>query len=138
MSLNGWQRIGVVLSIIWFVGFAWYVWSSDRQHKTDFYVGRLSVCSDINDMANESLSYIQDQQKRDEREAANGAKYEQCKKDAEEFYEEEVGGNAGWGQWAFGMGILIAVDLLIIAIAWLLAWLTIRVVRWVGRGFNRA
>jgi hypothetical protein len=35
--LNGWQRIGIILSVIWFVGFAWYVWSSDRKQKADSY-----------------------------------------------------------------------------------------------------
>jgi hypothetical protein len=48
----------MVLSVIWFFGFAGYIWISDTQDKTDFYIGQLSVCSDINDIANESLSYI--------------------------------------------------------------------------------
>jgi hypothetical protein len=28
-KLNGWQRIGIGLSIVWFIGFAAFVWTSE-------------------------------------------------------------------------------------------------------------
>jgi hypothetical protein len=36
MRLSGWQRIGVILSVIWFIGFAGYIWHADRKEKADF------------------------------------------------------------------------------------------------------
>jgi len=138
MRLSGWQRIGVILSVIWFIGFAGYIWHADRKEKADFYVWQLHMCSEIWDTENESLNYIQDPNERDKREASNRAKYDQCNEEARKFYAVQIGENAGRPHWGLAMGLLIGVDLLTIGIAWLLAWLTISVVRWVRRGFHRA
>jgi hypothetical protein len=137
MRLSGWQRIGVILSVIWFIGFAGYIWHADRKEKAAFYVSQLNVCSEIWETENESLKYIQDPKERDKREAANRAKYDQCNDKAEKFYAVQIG-DGGWGQWALGWGLLIGVDLLTIGIGGLLAWLTISVARWVRRGFHQA
>jgi hypothetical protein len=96
------------------------------------------MCSEIWDTENESLNYIQDPKERDKREASDRAKYDQCNEEARKFYAVQIGENAGRGHWGLAMGLLICTDLLIIGIAWLLAWLTISVVRWVRRGFHQA
>jgi hypothetical protein len=65
--LNGWQRIGVLLSIIWFIGFAAYVWYGDRKHKSDFYLSSLGFCSRLWDGAAERSMNIQDTQEREKK-----------------------------------------------------------------------
>jgi hypothetical protein len=41
IKLNGWQRIGVVLSVIWFVGFAGYKWYTAIRMKAEMYANEI-------------------------------------------------------------------------------------------------
>jgi hypothetical protein len=47
MAINrgrGWRRIGIVLSVIWFIGFGGYVWTSEVRHISDYYEFQLKMC----------------------------------------------------------------------------------------------
>src|SRR3954463_11252559 len=48
MVLNGWQRIGVVLSVLWVVGASWFQRTSDVERAS--YMGQWAsgVCQRIN------------------------------------------------------------------------------------------
>ncbi len=133
--LNGWQRIGVLLSVIWFVGFAWFLWTGSKGHALDFYGGQLRMCGAILDADNSALQYIQDLDKRNARQDENWTNYEKCKENAEQFYHRNAGDYASWNQWGLGLFLLFTVDLVIVAVAWLFAWLGVGVIRWIRRGF---
>jgi hypothetical protein len=112
IKLNGWQRIGIVLSVIWFVGFAWV--GED---------GVQAVWHGFNDW----VSYCSEEQNRTGEKNAPWTKYQLenyklCKWKGYELY-----------------GIMIteriAVDIGMIICSWLIAWLGTGVVRWIRRGF---
>ena len=44
MKLNGWQRIGVVASVLWAIGAAIYERTSQVSTATEFYKNALSNC----------------------------------------------------------------------------------------------
>lgn len=138
--LDGWRRIGVILSVVWFIGFAGYIWSWDRQETASFYAMQLSLCSAAHRMVAQSLEgRFSDPawgDKRDREEAANDARYEKCQAEARNFYSSQIGENAGWARWALGLALLFGVDLLTIVFGWLIAWFFILMVRWVQRGFS--
>jgi hypothetical protein len=134
--LNGWQRIGILLSMIWFVSFAGFIWTSNNRHAADFYGGQLRLCQAILDSYNFSLQYIQDPDKRNKASEENWTKYEKCQRDAEEFYHRDVGDRSSWGDWGRGLLLLFGIDLATIVFAWLLAWFGVVTVRWIRRGFQ--
>jgi hypothetical protein len=44
---GGWRRIGIVLSIIWFVGFGGWMWIDSVGENADFYGGLFGMCYSI-------------------------------------------------------------------------------------------
>lgn len=44
MRINGWQRVGVVLSILWAIGAAIYVRSAQVQHADSLFQMKFSAC----------------------------------------------------------------------------------------------
>jgi hypothetical protein len=122
-KLNGWQRIGIVLSIVWFIGFAAFVWVSERQRIGDFYERQLGLCKAILDMDNENVAA------NDPRWTVNWADYDKCNDHARElFYSSHEDTRKR-------VPMLLAVDLGMIALGWLAVWLAVVVVRWIRRGF---
>ncbi len=96
----GWRRIGIVMSVIWFIAFGGYQWTSSVQHNGDVYRSQLGKCKEILD--------------------ADWTKYEKCRAAAENESD----------QLYKGIPILLFLDLLTIAIGWALAWNVVLVVRW--------
>ncbi len=129
IKLNGWQRIGIVLSLIWFVIFGGYVWQESAKHSGDFYKSSLLTCGEILDTKQESLRYIEKQEDRNEKEAANVAEYEKCRGDAEKLFYREVDANYA------SIPIYLAIDFGIVVFGWLVAWLVVAISKWIRRGF---
>jgi hypothetical protein len=48
--MKGWRRIGIVLSVLWFVGFGFWLWSSETNRHYEFYKGQLSTCYAVSSM----------------------------------------------------------------------------------------
>src|SRR5262245_56311852 len=90
IRLNGWQRIGVVLSVIWFVGFGWFMWTSTVRSELDFYGNQLRWCKILLDTDNDALQHIPSPQEREKRQAANWAKYENCQKEARSQFDQTM------------------------------------------------
>jgi hypothetical protein len=44
--MRGWRRIGVVLSVLWFVGFGAWLWISSISEHNAFYRLQLHNCAD--------------------------------------------------------------------------------------------
>ena len=129
IRLNGWQRIGIVLSVIWFFGFAGVVWIWDILDKGEFYGWQLRMCDVLLDEKTESLQFLATQKERDERADENAAEDLSCRKGAERLSISVS--NARYS----GIPILLAVDFGIIALCWFVAWFVVAITRWIRRGF---
>jgi hypothetical protein len=55
---KGWKRIGIVLSVIWFVAFGGYLWSNGISSMDAFHRRQIESCYSILSAENESLQYI--------------------------------------------------------------------------------
>jgi hypothetical protein len=132
---RGWRRIGIVLSVIWFVGFFAWVWTNDVQQKSEFAAHQVNGCYLILSADNESLQYIKDENERETRSAANWRKYHDCEDRVWAFFTTEVQASHS----AAALAILLAIDLAAVLIGWLTTWSVVLVVRWIGgRGFAPA
>jgi hypothetical protein len=131
MAAKGWRRIGIVLSVIWFIVFGGYLWTSANTHISDFYKWRLNVCYDIWTTANESLPYAKPGEA-DVKYKDTSTKLEQCTKEASDFFMQQAKGNED------GIPLLIGVDLATVVVGWLIVWFVVVIVRWIGRGFASA
>jgi hypothetical protein len=80
--LNRWQRIGIVLSVLAFMGLAVYAWVFEARHRDKFYSTQLSMCAGTLRTQNEALQGIGTQEDRAKREAVNQSEYEECKNEA--------------------------------------------------------
>ena len=59
IRLNAWQRIGIVLSVLVFVGLGVYAWVFEAQHREQFYRWRLSMCNATLQIENKSCSILE-------------------------------------------------------------------------------
>src|SRR6187397_2537835 len=87
-SPKGWRRVGIVVSVIWFLGFGFYVWNHELESHSDFYMFETRNCTRLLDMANENLQYARTQEERDRRFAENFAKHRACDEKALAFLKE--------------------------------------------------
>jgi hypothetical protein len=108
MKLNGWQRIGVVLSIVWVVGAAIYQRNVAVERAANFAASTYEICSDIEQRKPES--------------------------DSNRCIQESAQTRARWlyGNWNDVIFSAFAPMLL----AWPAIYLLIRVWRWVRAGFK--
>lgn len=129
---RGWRRIGIVVSVIWFIAFGCYVWTDSTRSNGEFYSFQLRMCSAALDIRNQSLQYARTPEERDQGSSHNEAEYEKCETDAKTLFF------SGTDQLYRGIPLLLGVDLAIIAVGWALVWFVVFVVRWVRRGFASA
>lgn len=126
---RGWRRIGIVLSVIWFVGFGSYLWSGDVSRIGEFYSWQLKNCYARETIRNEALQYAKDERDREKWSAETEAKAKECRAKASAFHSYQ------WEQARGGLWILFAVDLATILLGSLVVWLIVLVARWINRGF---
>ena len=107
---RGWRRIGIILSVLWFIGFGLFVWSYEVRQNTTWYSSSLSLCFA---MSNET----------DRR---------TCQADISKVFADQFDQNVK------AIPLLVGVDVATIAVGWLLVWSIILLVRWVSRGFASA
>lgn len=106
--LNGWQRLGVIVSVIWLpIGFLWGN-SLFIQVQTDGPERVMMSCNKIN--------------------SALGKPLEECYKQFHSAYAASIAGH--W--WA---GVVAAI--LPLLLAWGLAWVGLCLGRWVHAGFTK-
>ena len=127
IRLNAWQRIGIVLSVLVFVGLGVYAWVFEAQHREQFYRWRLSMCNATLQIENESLQHIGKKEDRDQREAAIQADHERCKgqagADLHDSYDASVR----------RLPIFLAKVFGLIILAWLIEWFVIEIAKWIKR-----
>src|SRR5437016_6346166 len=113
---RGWRRIGIVLSVLWFIGFGGWIRISGVQHISDFYSWQLKMCYAILGTDNESLQYIKNPDDREKRQAENSAKHKRCEEQASAFFMQQADQNYN------GIPILLGIDLATVALGWLVVW----------------
>jgi hypothetical protein len=90
MTVNrerGWRRIGIVLSVIWFIGFAAYLLVSEGTRISEGFRLHLELCSLAMDRDTERLQYIATQEERAAKQAENWAKSKDCRDGASKHYQ---------------------------------------------------
>jgi hypothetical protein len=129
---KGWRRIGIVLSVLWFIGFGGFLWTNGVGHISEFHRGQLEGCYRILNADNESLQYIQKSEDRDKRQSANWTKYQRCQTEAGNFFQHE------FDEQKRAIPLLIAIDLGAALLGWILVWFIVLIRRWIKRGFTSA
>jgi hypothetical protein len=107
MRLGGWQRVGIVISIIWMICAAIYQRHADIKHATNAANLTYQVCS-------ESESFLKGER--------------DCSKEFEKTWHLWLEGS--WGNVAF-------VALVPVPLGWIIFCGLIGVSRWIRRGFDR-
>jgi len=129
--LNRWQRIGIVLSVLAFVGLGVYAWVFEARHRDRFYSTQLSMCDGTLRTQNEALQGIGTQEDRAKREAVNQSEYEECKNEAGATLRDLF--NTSLQR----MPIFLAKVLGLIVLAWLIEWFVVEITRWIKRSSQR-
>jgi hypothetical protein len=132
MRLNRWQRIGIVLSVLAFIGLGVYAWVFEARQRDRFYSTQLSMCDGTLRTQNEALQGIGTQEDRAKREAANQSEYEECKNEAGATLRESF--NASLQR----MPLFLAKVLGLIVLAWLIEWFVVEIARWIKRSSHKA
>lgn len=132
MKCSGWRRIGIVLSVIWFVGFGGFLWIASVNHNAGLYGLRLRMCDAILDADNEALQHITKQGDRALKAFDNSMTREKCGSDAEKVFLDRD------EQLYRGIPILLGVDFATVIVGWLIVWVVISIFRWISRGFASA
>ena len=130
--LNGWQRLGLLASIAWFVGMWVYVTNvQDKQYWED-WGSTYRMCRD----KPHDLSRDFEQSKECQAEASTFADMMCCNG---VNAEDVVSGKVSWGSWFLWRNQnQIAVAVLMIPLGWLLVYVCIWLARWVKRGFAKS
>ena len=132
IMLNRWQQIGVVLSVLAFVGIGIYAWVFEARHRDSFYITQITMCYNTLRTQNDVFQGSGTQEDRAEREAANQAEYEQCMNEADATLRESF--NASLER----MPIFLAKVLGIIVVAWLIELFIVEIARWIRRSLPRS
>ena len=127
LKLKTWQRIGIVLSVLAFVGLGVYAWVFEAQHREQFYRWRLSMCDATLQIENKSLQHIGKEEDRDQREAAIQADHERCKGEAVANLHESYDASVR------RLPIFLAKVFGLIILAWLIEWFVVEIARWIKR-----
>jgi hypothetical protein len=114
IKLNGWQRIAIVVSLIWFLGFFQYQWNSRVQGVRDLYELESIACYE------KSSGYAEKQEEED-------LKREKCRDKASADHDHNFGEARAEIPW------LLAADLVTVVFGWLVAWIVVSITRWIRR-----
>jgi hypothetical protein len=109
-KLNMWQRLGVVASVLWVIGGGFWQRDSDLDKASNFSAAVYSMCSEA-----KSVRHDYD--------------FKSCSAEADHSFNVMLEGS-WWNVAAFSFGIVL--------LGWLMAWLSIRVGRWVLAGRDEA
>jgi hypothetical protein len=128
MAINGWQRIGIVLSIIWFFAYSIILWSSGSADRLELYEIRKSNCADTFNADNEVSRPSESDY--DKRLGEKRNELRQCEKAAAVAFRSELRTARQ------NIPVLLANVIASIVLAWGVVWSVIGIVRWVKRGFE--
>jgi hypothetical protein len=115
IKLNGWQRIGIVMSAIWFLGFFLYQWNSRVTGVRDLYELESIACYE------KSSGYVEKQEDAD-------LKREKCRDKASADHDRN------FGEAKAEIPLLLVADFVTVVLGWLVAWIVVSITRWIRRG----
>ena len=128
--MSGWRRLGVVLSVLWFVGFGGWLWTSSVRGYQDFYGFELRNCSAMSSMKRDALRA--DDEQYDQKSAKIISEEKACTDNADAFFSREIDKLYSQEVW-----VLLAIDVALLALFWFLAWIVVAVRHWVLAGFRQ-
>jgi hypothetical protein len=128
-NARGWRRIGIVISLVWFLGFGVWLWTATAEEQARPYKEGLKHCGRMLDIANDGLQYLPVGPARDKQQSDNFADYLKCRED------ESVRWTSNRSEMKTQIAVVLGADIASIALAWLVVWLITVLVRWVARGF---
>jgi hypothetical protein len=129
--LGRWQRMGIVLSVLGFVGLGVYAWIFVARHRDQVHHLQLSACEAALRIAKEELQSLGNTDDRERKESAIQRDYETCKAEADAKLQ------AAFAVSLRRLPIFLATVLVLIILAWLLEWFVVEMARRVRRGMQR-
>jgi hypothetical protein len=124
-NIRVWRRLGVVLSVLWFIGFGGWMWSDQATHIGDFYGSQLEMCYAAERTRVDAIQPTFDTlyfEKMDKSSRETDACFERAKT---VFYSESDRLHSE--DWK----IFLLIDIVSVAAAWLLVCAIVLVGRWI-------
>ena len=128
--MKGWRRIGIIASIIWFFGFGVLLWNQFVEDTVAPYALDLKICSAIEQHRDEFWqAKARNSEELSEKLQANQDEYEKCTSKAKLRWESERPSDS------MAIVAVLVIDLVTIALGWLIVWGCVALGRWVHRWF---
>jgi hypothetical protein len=131
-TARGWRRIGIVLSVIWFLGFGVFLWETSLNDLVRPYAYQLKQCGYLIDSS--ALPDYLTPEMQDKLNKGNWDRYHECEDRAKIRFEEQLRNNPD----SLRLVGVLGVDLITIGLGWMFVWGCVAVVRWIRRGFADA
>jgi hypothetical protein len=129
MAMKGWRRIGIFLSVLAFFPLGIFIWMQPSVSES-LYDMRLNNCVTVRHYDLEWMDQVHDMDKWHKLDEESNVRHERCMSKALLDYERTNPPSE-----TTRLLIVIAMDLVLIGLVWLIAWGCIAVGRWVHRGF---
>ena len=126
--VKGWRWIGIIASVVWLFGFGVLFWNQYVEDAVAPYAQDLKICSAIEEYSDQFWQEnARDKEELSEKLQANQDEYEKCASKAKLRWESERPSD--------GMAIaaVVVIDLVTIALGWLIVWGCVALGRWVRR-----
>jgi hypothetical protein len=132
MAMRGWRWIGIVASVIWSFGFGVLLWNQLVEDAVAPYAQDLKICSAIEQCSDEFWqTNARDSEELSEKLQINQDQYENCVSKAKLQWESERPSDI-----MLAIAVLV-IDLVTIALGWLIVWGCIALGRLVRRRFEK-
>ena len=90
MAMKGWRRIGIIVSVIWFLGFGVFLWNQYVEDAVAPYARDLKTCSAIEKYSDEFWqANARNSEELSEKLQVNQDEYEKCASKAKLQWESE-------------------------------------------------
>ena len=128
--MKGWRRIGIIASVIWFFGFGVLLWNQFVEGAVAPYAQDLKICSAIEQYSDEFWqANARDSEELSEKLQVNQDEYEKCASKAKLQWESERPSDSVLAI------VVLVIDLVTIALEWLIVSGCVAFGSWVRRRF---
>jgi hypothetical protein len=128
--MSGWRLIGIIASVVWFFGFGVLLWNQFVEDAVAPYAQDLKICSAIEQYSDEFWqANARDSEELSEKLQVNQDKYEKCASKAELQWESERPADSVLAT------VVLVIDLVTIALGWLIVCGGVALARWAHCGF---
>jgi hypothetical protein len=128
--MKRWRWIGIIASVIWFFGFGVLFWNQYVEDAVAPYAQDLKICSAIEEYSDQFWhENARDSEELSEKLQADQDEYEKCASKAKLRWESERPSDST------AIVAVLVIDLVPIALGWLIVWGCVALGRWVRRRF---